>query len=48
MVKEINILIKGSELPHTIGRYTIARLIEKGSMGLFTKGWTLTSNAWCS
>jgi len=24
MVKEISTLIKGSELPHTIGRYSIA------------------------
>jgi len=38
MVKEINTLIKGPELPHTIGRYTIARVIEKGSMGIVYQG----------
>ncbi len=38
MVKEISTLIEGSELPHTIGRYTIARVIEKGSMGIVYQG----------
>ena len=38
MVKEISTLIEGSELPHTIGRYTIARVVGKGSMGIVYQG----------
>ena len=38
MVKEISTLIEGSEIPHTIGRYTITRVVGKGSMGIVYQG----------
>jgi serine/threonine protein kinase len=38
MVKEISNVNQNSELPHTIGRYIIDRIIEKGSMGIIYQG----------
>ena len=41
MIKEIKNVNQDSELPHTIGRYPIDRMSEKGGMGIIYQGGDL-------